>query len=149
MDLYRTPGHLIRRCQQIAVAIFMEETAASNITPPQFAALIALAAHPGIDQRRLADAIAFDRSTIGDLVTRLEARGLLTRTIGDDRRTKRLELTPAGTELLRTLEGTVDRIQERILEPLAPDQREAFVEMLAEVVHLHNETSRAPLRQIA
>jgi DNA-binding MarR family transcriptional regulator len=149
MDLYRTPGHLIRRCQQIAVAIFMEETAASNITPPQFAALIALAAHPGIDQRRLADAIAFDRSTIGDLVTRLEARGLLTRTVGDDRRTKRLELTPAGTELLRTLERTVDRIQERILEPLAPDQREAFVEMLAEVVHLHNETSRAPLRQIA
>ena len=109
MDLYLTPGHLIRRCQQIAVAIFMEETAASNITPPQFAALAALAEHPGIDQRRLADAIAFDRSTIGDLVARLESRGLVTRTVGDDRRTKRLALTPAGDDLLQTLEAAVAR----------------------------------------
>jgi DNA-binding MarR family transcriptional regulator len=149
MDLYLTPGHLIRRCQQIAVAIFMEETAASNITPPQFAALAALAEHPGIDQRRLADAIAFDRSTIGDLVARLESRGLVTRTVGDDRRTKRLALTPAGDDLLQTLEAAVARTQERILEPLSPAQRAAFVEMLGQVVHLHNETSRAPLRHIA
>ena len=121
MDLYRTPGHLIRRCQQIAVAIFMEETADSNITPPQFAALAALADHPGIDQRRLADAIAFDRSTIGDLVARLESRGLVTRTVGDDRRTKRLAITPAGTDLLHALESAVLRTQERILEPLPPE----------------------------
>lgn len=149
MELYRTPGHLIRRCQQIAVAIFMEEASGANITPPQFAALVALAEHPGIDQRRLADAIALDRSTIGDLVTRLEARGLLSRATGDDRRTKRLALTPAGDALLRALEPAVARAQARILEPLPSQQREAFVEMLAQVVHLHNETSRAPLRRIA
>jgi len=31
--LYAKPGHLIRRLQQMAVAIFMEETADFNITP--------------------------------------------------------------------------------------------------------------------
>jgi MarR family transcriptional regulator, lower aerobic nicotinate degradation pathway regulator len=148
MDLYRTPGHLIRRCQQIAVAIFMDETAGAGVTPPQYAALAALAQHPGIDQRRLADAIAFDRSTIGDLVARLELRGLITRTAGSDRRTKRLTLTPEGEALLHGLSHRVERAQERILEPLSAAQRQQFIEMLAQVVHLHNESSRAPMREL-
>ena len=62
------PGHLIRRLQQISVALFMEETRSFGITPVQYSALIAVANHPGIDQTALCNLIAFDRSTIGDVV---------------------------------------------------------------------------------
>ena len=73
------PGHYIRRLQQIAVAIFLEETAGFGITPVQFAALSAVAQQPQIDQRSLARTIGFDTSTIGGVIDRLEARGLVQR----------------------------------------------------------------------
>src|SRR5262245_44514998 len=66
--IYGKPGHLIRRLQQIAVAIFMEEAKAFDITPVQYAALLAIDLHPGIDQTTLVNTIAFDNSTIGDLL---------------------------------------------------------------------------------
>jgi len=47
------PGHYIRRLQQIAVGVFMEETQAFGLTPVQFAALQAVSVHPGIDRARL------------------------------------------------------------------------------------------------
>ena len=52
-DIYRKPGHLIRRAQQIAVALFMEECAPVDITPVQYAALIAVRENPDLDAIRL------------------------------------------------------------------------------------------------
>ena len=34
-DLQNVPGHLIRRCQQIAVAIFLDEFRTTSLTPVQ------------------------------------------------------------------------------------------------------------------
>jgi len=147
--IYDAPGHLIRRAQQIAVALFLEETAAFDVTPPQYAALVAIAHYPGIDQRSLANAIAIDRSTIGDLVTRLELRGLVARAPGDDRRTKSLTITTAGSELIERIAPHVARAQERILYGLESDERQRFLGMLTRLVDVHNETSRAPLARVA
>ncbi|MGB8267907.1 MAG: MarR family winged helix-turn-helix transcriptional regulator [Candidatus Velthaea sp.] len=146
--IYGAPGHLIRRLQQIAVALFLEETAAFDVTPPQFAALVAVASYPGIDQRSLANAIAIDRSTIGDLVTRLEVRGLVAREPGDDRRTKSLTITPAGQDVIDGIIPHVVRVQERILGALDAGERETFLALLSRVVDIHNELSRAPLARV-
>src|SRR6266852_8957784 len=78
-DVYVAPGHLIRRSQQIGVAIFFEEFEGYDVTPIQYAALIAIRDRPGIDQRTLADQIAIDRSTIGTVLKTLEERGLIRR----------------------------------------------------------------------
>lgn len=50
------PGHLARRFQQIAVAVFLAEVEAAgfDLTPVQYAALAAIAANPSIDQITLA-----------------------------------------------------------------------------------------------
>ena len=58
VDLYSLPGHLIRRLQQIALAIFAEATKAFGITAVQYAALQAIRTNPGVDQIRLAGLIA-------------------------------------------------------------------------------------------
>ena len=47
--LEELPGFYIRRLQQIAVAIFLEETQDFGITPVQFAALTAIHREPGLD----------------------------------------------------------------------------------------------------
>jgi DNA-binding MarR family transcriptional regulator len=138
---------LIRRAQQIAVAIFMDECARFDITPVQYSLLTALRHHPGADATRLSALIAFDRSTLGNVIKRLESKGLLRRQKGrDDKRLKCLELTPAGTSLLSRIEKSVDRVQARILAPLRPADREKLVQLLKKLVELNNEESRAPLR---
>jgi DNA-binding MarR family transcriptional regulator len=147
--IYDKPGHLIRRLQQISLALFMDETKAFEITPVQYAALAAIDSHPGLDQTELCHLIAIDRSTVGDVVTRLERKKLIRRTAGaEDRRTKAVFVTPAGRKLLDGIEPFVETTQARILEPLTAGERTALVRMLKKLVHLNNEHSRAPLRLV-
>jgi MarR family transcriptional regulator, lower aerobic nicotinate degradation pathway regulator len=141
------PGHLIRRLQQISLALFMEQARDFDITPVQYSAIVAIANHPGIDQTALCNIIAFDRSTIGDVVSRLEKKKLIKRLNGAvDRRTKSLTITPAGLRMIRDIEPAVEATQRLILAPLKPSQRNAFTQMLKHLVHLNNEHSRAPFR---
>ena len=72
--VYTAPGYLFRRMQQIAVALFVEECKAFDLTPVQYAALVAIHTHPGIDATRLSAVIAFDRSTLGSVIERLQAK---------------------------------------------------------------------------
>jgi len=146
-DVYDAPGHLIRRSQQIAVALFFEELREFKITPPQYASLIAIQDHSGIDQRGLADLVAIDRSTIGSMLQRLEKKGLIRRvTPSEDQRVKRLHITAAGRDLLARSRKAIERSQERILAPLTAQERVAFLRMLAKLVHINNEASRVPLK---
>ena len=71
------PGHLARRFQQIAVAIFHAELSETgyDLTPVQYAALVVLSEKPGIDQATLAGLIADDRTTIGGVTDRLVQKG--------------------------------------------------------------------------
>ena len=145
--VYTAPGYLFRRMQQIAVAIFIEECKAFDLTPVQYAALIAIRTHPGIDATRLSAVIAFDRSTLGSVIERLEAKKYVERKPArEDKRVKLLHLTKAGESLLRDIMPSVDRAQERMLQPLKPADRKTLRALLAQLVDLNNEASRVPLR---
>jgi DNA-binding MarR family transcriptional regulator len=145
--VYTKPGYLFRRMQQIAVAIFVEECKASDLTPVQYAALVAIRTHPGIDATRLSAVIAFDRSTLGNVIERLEAKNYVERKPArEDRRVKLLTLTKAGAALLRDIMPAVDRAQARMLQPLKPADRKTLLALLTQLVDLNNEASRVPLR---
>ena len=134
------PGHLIRRLQQFAVALFMEETQGLDLTPVQFAALAAAQRQPGMDQRTLAATIGFDTSTTGGVLDRLEARGLLQRgASADDRRVRLIHVTSDGATVLQQVTPGMLRAQARMLEPLPEPQRTAFMEMLGLLVHAHQD----------
>ncbi|AOO81301.1 MarR family winged helix-turn-helix transcriptional regulator [Bosea vaviloviae] len=149
-DIYLKPGHLIRRAQQIAVSIFLEECAPVDLTPVQYAALVTVRENPGIDATRLSALVAFDRSTLGNVLERMEAKELILRSGSkDDKRIKVLHLSPKGERVLRDAEPLAQRAQERILAPLLPADREVFMRMLAQLVELNNDASRVPLRLAA
>jgi DNA-binding MarR family transcriptional regulator len=144
-DLEQLPGHHIRRLQQIAVAIFLQETESHGITPVQYAALQKVALTPGVDQRTLARSIGLDTSTIAGVIDRLEARGLMQRSASpEDRRVRLLGLTAAGSALLAAIEPDMLRAQQRILAPLPEAERGEFMRMLRTLVSANNELSRAP-----
>ncbi len=143
--LYSRPGHLIRRAQQIAVSIFVEECGALDLTPVQYAALVAIRSQPGLDATRLSALVAFDRSTLGNVLERLEGKGLIARVNSpEDRRLKLLHITDAGVDIVEKAEAGVQRTQERILAPLAPGDRDHFIALLTQLVELNNNASRVP-----
>lgn len=145
--VYAAPGYLFRRMQQIAVSIFMEECKAFDLTPVQYAALIAIHTHPGIDATRLSAVIAFDRSTLGNVIERLQAKDFIERKPApEDKRIKLLYLTKPGAAILREIIPAVERAQARMLEPLKPTERKALMGLMAQLVDLNNEASRVPLR---
>jgi DNA-binding MarR family transcriptional regulator len=145
--VYTKPGYLFRRMQQIAVAIFVEECKAYDLTPVQYAALVAIHTHPGIDATRLSAVIAFDRSTLGNVIERLEAKRYVERRPArEDRRVKLLYLTRSGATLLRSIVPSVDRAQARMLQPLKSADRKVLMALLSQLVDLNNEASRVPLR---
>ena len=145
VELEALPGHHIRRLHQIAVAIFLQETQAHGLTPVQYAALQSVANTPGIDQRTLAGQIGLDTSTIGGVIDRLEARGLMQRNpSAEDRRVRLLAATADGRALLSAVVPAMQRAQERMLEPLPKAERAEFMRMLRVLVTANNELSRAP-----
>jgi len=146
--IYVMPGHLIRRLQQISQSVFTERMseADTNLTSPQFAALSILQSNPGIDQKTLAGLIALDRSTIGGVVERLMAKGLIEREVSvTDRRARLLKLTDAGTELVERLGPTVEALQSEILQGLTKAEKTEFIRLAAKAAEAGNDLSRAPL----
>lgn len=130
LPTYTAPGHLLRRACQLHDRFFEEEFE-GVVTPRQFALLIALARSPGVDQITLSNQIAVDRSTIGDMVSRLINNGFIARVRDEeDGRRKLLRLTPAGRKLVRTLLPRIDNVTQRLLEPLTDAERTLFVGVL-------------------
>ena len=149
-DLVEVPGLLIRRLQQAAVSIFMSETAevGLDMTPVQFGALTTIRTYPGVDQVTLAGLIAYDKTTIGQVVARLLDKGLIERhTNKQDRRAKQLSITAAGRDALVEMAPRVQRVQVEILSGLSSDEEEVFVTLLKKAVEAVNERSRAPMRR--
>jgi DNA-binding MarR family transcriptional regulator len=98
-----------------------------------------------MDQRTLARQIGFDTSTIGSVIDRLEARGLMVRNSNPtDRRVRLLSATEEGRALLMAAEPSVLRAQQRMLQPLPEERRALFMEMMAVLVHQNDELARAP-----
>jgi len=137
-DFAHAPGHLVRRAQQIAVALFMTELAAEDVTPVQFAILNAVMDTPGIDQITLAGRVAFDAATSGSVIGRLEAKGWIQREADRvDRRRKLLWLTPSGQEAILLMKTAVERVQDKLLKPLNQQEAQQLVGLLAKLVDGH------------
>jgi DNA-binding MarR family transcriptional regulator len=145
-NLYEMPGHLIRRAHQISTAIFAEECAGFDLTSVQFAALVAIKSNPDSDATRLSALIAFDRSTIGGVLERLEAKGWVLRSPSPmDKRVKLLRLTLEGERLLRQVEPAVRRVQQRLLDSLPPLDRAVMLRLLKTLTSVHNDPASVPL----
>ena len=132
------PGQQIRRAHQLSVALFMQETAAFDVTPVQFAILNALMDDPGEDQITLAGRVAFDAATSGSVITRLEAKGWVRREADPaDKRRKLLWVTLAGEEVALHMKRAVSKVQSRLLRPLTKVEREQFGALLGKLIVGH------------
>ncbi|MFT5217872.1 MAG: DNA-binding MarR family transcriptional regulator [Planctomycetota bacterium] len=141
------PGHLLRRCQQIAVAIFLEECQRFALTPLQFAVLDSLMQSGEQDQVTLGGAVALDRSSTSLVIAKLEKLGLLHRRPStSDKRARKVQISAAGAELLNQVLPMVESAQQRILAPLNPPESKQLLALLEKLAEGNNALSRAPER---
>ena len=151
-DPNEMPGHLARRFQQIAVAVFLAEVegAGFDLTPVQYAALATINANPAIDQITLAGQIAYDRTTITGVVDRLVQKNLVVReTSSRDRRARQLKITEEGRKTLRKITPAVDSAQQIMLRGLNEKEAAELMRLLRKAIAAGNELSRAPMRERA
>ena len=151
-DQHEMPGHLARRFQQIAVAVFLTEVEAAgyDLTPVQYAALATIKTNPGIDQITLAGLIAYDRTTITGVVDRLVQKGLLLRRASSrDRRARELQVTEEGRRTLRGITPAVEAAQRSLVRGLTDKEAAELMRLLRKAIAAGNELSRAPLREVA
>ena len=144
------PGHLARRFQQIAVAVFLAEVEAAgfDLTPVQYAALAAIAANPSIDQITLAGLIAYDRITITGVIDRLAQKGLVVRQASArDRRSRELLITDEGRRTLDAITPAVEAAQRLMVRGLSDAEARELVRLMQKAIAAGNELSRAPLRE--
>lgn len=145
VSAFEMPGHLLRRCHQIAVGIFLEECRPHDLTPLQFVALATLSEKGPMDQAALGRVAALDRTTSAIVIRALAERGLVTRAQSQkDKRSKVVTLTNLGRDLLANVRADIETAQERIVSPLSMRERDQLNRLLEKVAVANNEFSRAP-----
>jgi DNA-binding MarR family transcriptional regulator len=131
------PGHLLRRCQQRAVDLFVAEVGEDGPTPRQFALMLCIQQNTGATQTELVRLSGIDRSTLAEILRRLLQRGLVARQKTDgDRRANALRLTPEGETIVSRAVPKVMASQERILAPIPRAQRKELIRLLSLIADL-------------
>lgn len=134
-QLHKSPIHLLHRAGQCAYEIFQSEVKEGDLTPRQLAVLMTVANHEGLSQTGLVERTGIDRSTLADIVRRMQRKGLLQRRrTREDARAYAVRLTDEGRKVLESAEPLAKRVDERILEALPAKQRDQFVQELMSIV---------------
>ncbi|MFH9348637.1 MarR family winged helix-turn-helix transcriptional regulator [Kitasatospora sp. NPDC017646] len=136
LDAQRAIGYLIRVGQQVHTKLWSEHVG-SELTAPQFAVLDALELEPGADQRTVGELASLDKATMAEMVSRLVRRGLVQRRRDpSDGRRNLLSLSPAGQDLLHRSVAGVAEVQRLLLAPLAEEEHEAALALIAKAARL-------------
>lgn len=124
-------GYRLRLAQQ---AVFRDFAASvPEVSPGRAGMLMLIEVNPGVTQGRLARAVGLERSTMVGLVDALEARGLIERRRGSDRRTNGLWLTRAGRSLVGSLKRRIELHEGRVAARLTAAERKELLTLLAKL----------------
>ncbi len=119
-----------------------------DLTPRQYAVLVAVSQNEGLSQTNLVEKTGVDRSTLADIVRRMLKKGLLQRRrTRDDARAYAVKLTEEGWRILKAADPLAKRVDDKILAALPGQQRERFLQDLTLIVEalgkLQAEASKA------
>lgn len=131
-DLHREPIFILHDVARMMRTRFDKWARGYGLTRAQAAILFRLSRQPGMSQNEMAALLEVEPITVGRLVDRLEARGLVERRAdpAGDRRVRRLHLLPAAEPLLAKIEIYTDEITEILLGEIDPKARQTMIDVL-------------------
>lgn len=127
-------GALLHDVARLRRHAFDEQAKPLGLTRSQFSVLAHLGRHPGegMNQSEIAAALEVGKVTLGGLIDRLEASGLVRRELsGEDRRVKRIRLTTKGRRALETAQRMRPMLDEFIMRDVAEATRSELAGGLA------------------
>ncbi len=87
-----------------------------DLTPRQYAVLVAVSQNEGVSQTHLVDKTGVDRSTLADIVRRMLKKGLLQRRrTKEDARAYAVKLTDEGWKVLKAADPLAKKVDDKIL----------------------------------
>jgi DNA-binding MarR family transcriptional regulator len=124
--LSESPSHLLRRTEQFASDIFMK-AGGDGVTLRQTVLLAAIAESEGASQSDLVRATGIDRSTLAEMMARMEKKGFIARQAArDDGRAKSVKLTASGRAKLAETLPAVREVDAQLIEALPRNKRLSF-----------------------
>ena len=125
------PGYLVKRVQQLLRHVGDGELRPAGISMSQYAVLRALAEKPGASSAELARRCFVTRQSLQDVLSGLRSAGLVA--VGEPApggRARPARLTDPGTAALALADEAVDRAEARMLDGIAPADRERLAGLL-------------------
>lgn len=131
-------GYLIRRAQQLHVAVWAR-VVSTEVSSVQYSILVILDRLGEASQRELCDEVGLDRSTITEILRRMERNGLIERRRSAvDARRNTVQLSELGrTERVR-LKPLVVQVQHELAAGMSGEERSALARGLRRLIALHD-----------
>ena len=127
-------GINLRMAQEHAFQAFSRRSQEIGESPGRFATLTLIARNPGISQTELSHANGRDKSSLTPVVEDLVRRGLVERKrMHEDRRTYRLNVTPAGKRTLAMLTRCARRHERALDGIIGQRDRKRFLQILKKI----------------
>jgi len=127
-------GFNLRMAQEAAFQAFSRRSQEIGESPGRFATLTLIARNPGISQTELSHANGRDKSSLTPVVEDLVRRGLVERKRMDsDRRTYRLNVTPAGKKVLTMMTRCARRHERKLDHVIGARDRKRFIQILKKI----------------
>lgn len=121
-DLVHSFKHRQRRTLESAI----------DLPPMQAKALMFVARHPGQTQQDLVDHSGRDKAQVARLLKELEEHGLIQRSPDPkDRRVLRLDISPAGSQVIDRFMAMRRQITAAMLDGLSDQDRQTLARLLA------------------
>jgi len=128
-------GYHLRRAQSANFQLFDKNLSDHNISPGQFGLLCKIANNPGISQTALARAEGIERSTLGEIIDRFEARKLVERRRHPtDRRVYALHLTRKGKKFLSQITPEVIASESELTRKLTKQELKTLLTLIKKLV---------------
>lgn len=129
--LARLVSYRIRLVQIAAYKTFEARVSGHGAAPRYYGMLKLIEANPGVPQARLAEAIFLDRSSLVPILQELEREGWLERRASSqDKRVRRVFLTPEGAGRLVALERDVEQHEARLTAGLSAEDLDILHRLL-------------------
>ena len=133
-----TTGFLVHDVSRIRKKVVDKAVAPMGITRSQFWVLVNIARYgqDGIAQTELARLMSVGKVSLGGLIDRMEANGILERLPDPiDRRAKKVLMTQKGEELLHRLQDVALDINKQIMKGITKEQNKALDGLLHTMKH--------------
>jgi DNA-binding MarR family transcriptional regulator len=128
-------SYLVRQAQLATYQQLDQALRGFGLTPTQYTVLAILSRRgESLSSAALARRLGVAPQSANEIVATLGAQQLVRRTDAENRRTRQLQLTPKGRNLLARCDAEVDRFEQAFFGALTAPEREVLREFLVRVI---------------